>query len=67
MRRSQVLSPLLTEWMMGLPEGWITGVPGLTRNQQIKLAGNGVVPQQAAVGFQHLLARLNDSGVQSST
>ena len=57
-RRSHVLSPHLTEWMMGLPEGWITGVPGLTRNQQIKLAGNGVVPQQAAYAFVHLLERL---------
>lgn len=33
---------------MGLPAGWVTEVPGLTRNQQLKLLGNGVVPQQAA-------------------
>ena len=38
-------------WMMGLPKGWITGVPGLSRAQQIKAIGNGVVPQQAAAAL----------------
>ena len=33
---------------MGLPEGHVTDVPGLTRNNQLKALGNGVVPQQAA-------------------
>ena len=41
--------------MMGLPEGWVTRVPGLTRNQQLKALGNGVVPAQAAYALQHLL------------
>ena len=41
------LSPKFTEWMMGLPAGWITDVPGITRNEALKLCGNGVVPQQA--------------------
>lgn len=45
------------EWMMGLPEGWVTGVPGLTRNQQLKALGNGVVPQAAATALTHLLDR----------
>ena len=40
------LSPRFVEWMMGLPEGWVTDIP-ITRNQQLKLLGNGVVPQQA--------------------
>ena len=39
------------EWMMGLPDGWVTGVPGLSRAQQIKAIGNGVVPQQAAAAL----------------
>lgn len=43
------------EFMMGLPEGWVTGVPGLTRNQQLKALGNGVVPAQAAYALNHLL------------
>ena len=39
------------EWMMGLPDGWVTDVPGLSRAQQIKAIGNGVVPQQAAAAL----------------
>lgn len=45
------------EFMMGLPEGWVTEVPGLTRNQQLKALGNGVVPQAAATALTHLLDR----------
>jgi len=44
---AQRLSPKFTEWMMGLPAGWITDVPGVTRNEALKACGNGVVPQQA--------------------
>jgi DNA (cytosine-5)-methyltransferase 1 len=51
------LNPALPEWMMGLPEGWITGVPGLSRNAQLKLAGNGCVPQQVALALAILLDR----------
>lgn len=40
---------------MGLPEGWVTDVPGLSRNEQLKALGNGVVPQQAAFAFAGLL------------
>ena len=48
------LSSKFTEWMMGLPKGWITDV-GLTRNEELKLAGNGVVPQQAELALKILL------------
>lgn len=48
------LNPIFVEWLMGLPEGWVTGVPGLTRNQQLTLLGNGVVPQQAAFALRML-------------
>jgi DNA (cytosine-5)-methyltransferase 1 len=41
--------------MMGLPEGWVTGVPGLSRTQQLKALGNGVVPQQAALAISQLI------------
>ncbi len=40
---------------MGLPEGWITGVPGLSRAAQLRLAGNGVVPHQAVAAYRYLL------------
>ena len=45
---NQRLNPALVEWMMGLPEGWVTDVPGISRTGQLHLLGNGVVPQQAA-------------------
>lgn len=51
------LNPRLPEWMMGVP-GRITSVPGLDRNEQIKLAGNGVVPQQAILAIRELYTRL---------
>ena len=44
------LAPAFSEWMMGLPAGWVTGVPGVTRNEALRAIGNGVVPQQAAAG-----------------
>jgi hypothetical protein len=50
------LSSKFTEWMMGLPDGWITG-HGLSRNDELKLAGNGVVPQQAELALKLLLER----------
>lgn len=40
------LNPVFVEYMMGLPQGWVTDL-GLSRAQQFKLLGNGVVPQQA--------------------
>lgn len=51
---SHRLSSKFTEWMMGLPDGWITG-HGLKRNDELKMAGNGVVPQQAAFALAMLL------------
>ncbi|RSO40153.1 DNA cytosine methyltransferase [Streptomyces sp. WAC 06725] len=51
------LNPQFVEWMMGLRWGHVTHVPGLSRNQQLKALGNGVVPQQAEAGIRLLLAR----------
>jgi DNA (cytosine-5)-methyltransferase 1 len=39
---------------MGWPAGWVTDVPELSRNAKLKIAGNGVVPQQAAVAVDVL-------------
>lgn len=44
------LSPAFVEWMMGLPDGWVTGV-GIPRSAQLKALGNGVVPQQSALAL----------------
>jgi DNA (cytosine-5)-methyltransferase 1 len=50
------LSPRFTEWMMGLPDGWVTDPAiGISRNDQLKACGNGVVPQQAAAALQDML------------
>lgn len=42
---------------MGLPEGHVTseGI-GLTRNQQLKALGNGVVPAQSAAATRAWIA-----------
>ena len=53
------LSSLLTEWMMGVPKGWITDC-GLSRNEELKACGNGVVPQQAVLALRYLLRKGDD-------
>jgi len=45
------LSEWFTEWMQGVPRGWICDTEGITRTDKIKAAGNGVVPQQAAAAL----------------
>ena len=58
------LAPPFVEWMMGLPAGWVTDVPGLVprpsgeRNAMLSLLGDGVVPQQLAEGFRRGLVAL---------
>ena len=44
------------EWMMGLPDGWVTAVPGITDRECKRALGNGVVPQQAAAALRVMLA-----------
>lgn len=43
---------------MGLPDGWVTAVPGISRNDQLKALGNGVVLQQARYAVRLALAHL---------
>ncbi len=52
------LSPRFVEWMMGLPDGHVTTTPDLTRNAQLRVLGNGVVPQQAAYAITQLMTAL---------
>ena len=47
------LASRFVEWLMGLNDGHVTGV-GLTRSQELKVLGNGVVPQQGAAALAHL-------------
>jgi len=54
------LSAEFTEWMMGLPQGWVTGEEiGLKRNDALKACGNGVVPQQAEMALRILLQNIS--------
>lgn len=47
------LNPKFVEYMMGLPSGWVTDLE-LSRTQQLKILGNGVVPQQAHYALEIL-------------
>ena len=48
------LAAAFVEWLMGLPEGWVTGV-AVSRAAQLRALGNGVVPAQAATAVSLLL------------
>lgn len=49
------LSARFVEWLMGLPDGHVTGADlALPREHQLRLLGNGVVPQQAALAVRQL-------------
>jgi DNA (cytosine-5)-methyltransferase 1 len=51
------LSPAFVEWMMGADPGWVTGTDlGLSRSDQLKILGNGVVIHQAVHAYRALLA-----------
>lgn len=57
---AQRLSPRFVEWLMGLPDGHVTDPAiGISRNDQLKALGNGVVPQQCAAAIRHLLGIRN--------
>ena len=60
------LSSAFTEWMMGVPAGWIVDC-GLTRNESLKAAGNGVVPQQAELALRALLEGVSITSVQNTS
>lgn len=63
-----MLNPRFVEWMMGLPESWVCGVPAIagqtrlfesdatdeTAANLLRCLGNGVVPQQAAAALKIL-------------
>ena len=47
------LNAKFVEYIMGLPGGWVTDLD-LSRSQQLKILGNGVVPQQAYYALELL-------------
>ena len=55
------LSARFVEWMMGLPDGHVTGPDlDLSRERQLRMLGNGVVPQQAALAVHTLIHTAKD-------
>lgn len=53
-----VLAPPFVEWLMGLPEHWVTDPTlGLPRTTALRVLGNGVVPAQAATALRRLLCQ----------
>lgn len=54
------LNSRFVEWMMGLRDGHVTSPHNdLSTAQQLKILGNGVVPQQAALALSVLFERAN--------
>ena len=50
-------SAAFSEWMMGWPAGWVTDpTSGISRNDQLRIVGNGVCPQQAVRALRYLLS-----------
>jgi hypothetical protein len=47
------LNAPFVEWMMGLPEGWVTDI--IPNRRALHTLGNGVVPQQAAAAIRTLV------------
>ena len=53
------LNPIFSEWLMGLPDGWVTSPEiGLSYGRQLMILGNGVVPQQAEVALATMLGNI---------
>jgi DNA (cytosine-5)-methyltransferase 1 len=51
-----VLNPGFCEWLMGLPQGWMCDIPGLSRTVRLRILGNGVVPRQGAAALRLLIS-----------
>jgi len=61
------LTARFSEWLLGWPEGWVTDPEiGIARTGQLRLIGNGVVPQQAATALVMLLRDEADERKQAT-
>lgn len=58
-RGGRRLAARFAEWLMWIPDGHVTAVPGLTRSEQLQRIGNGVVPIQALTAYEHLTHLMN--------
>lgn len=58
-RGGRRLAARFAEWLMWIPDGHVTAVPGLNRSEQLQRIGNGVVPIQALTAYEHLSHLMN--------
>lgn len=50
------INPAFSEWMLGWPAGWVTDPAiGISRGDQLRIIGNGVVPACASAALSWLL------------
>lgn len=57
-RGGRRLTARFAEWLMWIPDGRVTAVPGLSRSEQLQRIGNGAVPIQAYTAYAHLLSQV---------
>jgi DNA (cytosine-5)-methyltransferase 1 len=51
------LSAAFSQWLMGWPAGWVTDPAiGISRNDQLRIVGNGVVSRQAIAALRYVLS-----------
>lgn len=60
------LSARFAEWMMGLDPGWVTDIP-ISRTEQLRAIGNGVVPQQAVAALIDMKQHFEPRPVRGSS
>ena len=63
---AQRLSAKFAEWMMGLTPGWVTGIL-ISRTEQLRAIGNGVVPQQAVAALVDMKQHFEPRPVRGSS
>ncbi|NSC22614.1 DNA cytosine methyltransferase [Streptomyces albus subsp. chlorinus] len=67
-RGNRRLSPAFVEWMMGADPGWVTCPDlGLSRSDQLKILGNGVVIHQAVHAYRLLISGSLDARGEGRT
>lgn len=60
------LSARFAEWMMGLEPGWVTDIP-ISRTEQLRAIGNGVVPRQAVAALVDMKQHFEPRPVRGSS
>lgn len=59
------LSSRFVEWMMMLPDQWVTGC-GLSRSAELRILGNGVVPRQATAALTEMRTVFESRAAQAA-